>query len=182
MIARQALKQLHKEGDCLYSTFNWNEKYPLVKARIEKNSEKYHNEAKNYVIKSYFRCTTEQEIKTAIMKQGAVIICIPTYSSFQKNVPLPTADDTLTGGHAMCCIGWNKDGWIVQNSWGSYWGDKGICYVPYEYPVCEWWGIVLNENSIPAPKTNLIVRFFNFIGYYMDFVGKWLKGLFTKKK
>ena len=163
MIARQALKQLQKEGDCVYNTFPWNEKYPSVKSRIEVHEDKYHTEAKKYTIKSYFRCYDETEIKTTIMKQGAVLLCMPTYSTFQKNVPLPEPNDKSTGGHAMCCVGWNKDGWIVQNSWGSYWGDKGFCYVPYEYPVREWWGIILDDSLEPPPSTNFFTRIWQCI-------------------
>lgn len=163
MITRQALKQVHHEGDCLYTTFPYNETYPKVKARIEKNSDKYHTEAANYKIKNYFRCITEEEVKRAIMKQGAVVLGMTVYSSFQKNVPLPTSNDISRGGHAMCCVGWNKDGWIIQNSWGKYWGDKGYCYVPYEYPINEWWGITLNDDIPEPPKTNWFVRFINWL-------------------
>lgn len=39
--------------------------------------------------------------------------------------------------HAMLCVGYSdKDRmFIVRNSWGSEWGDKGYCYIPYDYVI-----------------------------------------------
>ena len=181
MITRQALRQVNHDGDCLYNTFPWNEKYPLVKDRIAKGKDIYFNESKNYKIKSYFRCHTDEEIKTAIMTQGAVVLGMPLYKGFGKNVPLPTINDEMTGGHAMCCVGWNKDGWIVQNSWGSRWGDNGYCYIPYEYPVSEWWGITMDDNIPELKKDNWFVKALKFTWFYICFAGKWLKSMFSKK-
>jgi C1A family cysteine protease len=35
----------------------------------------------------------------------------------------------------MCIIGYddNRQLFIFQNSWGTKWGDKGFCYIPYKY-------------------------------------------------
>jgi C1A family cysteine protease len=52
-------------------------------------------------------------------------------------VPMPTAGESLLGGHCMLGVGWKqikgKNYFIVQNSWGKVWGDKGYCYMPFEY-------------------------------------------------
>jgi C1A family cysteine protease len=39
------------------------------------------------------------------------------------------------GGHAVYCCGYNNatKTFIVQNSWGPEWGDKGFFYMPYAY-------------------------------------------------
>lgn len=39
------------------------------------------------------------------------------------------------GMHAMLVVGYsdNEQMFIVRNSWGEDWGDKGYCYVPYDY-------------------------------------------------
>ena len=53
-------------------------------------------------------------------------------------VPMPSPDDVARAkhsGHSMCAVGYN-DGesvFIVRNSWGNAWGDKGYCYMPYDY-------------------------------------------------
>ena len=38
----------------------------------------------------------------------------------------------MTGGHAFALVGYNADGFIVQNSWGDRWGLKGFAIVSYE--------------------------------------------------
>jgi hypothetical protein len=42
--------------------------------------------------------------------------------------------DTIRGGHAICIVGYRADGrFIVRNSWGTAWGDKGFGYLHPDY-------------------------------------------------
>jgi len=42
--------------------------------------------------------------------------------------------NTVRGGHAVCLVGYRKDGrFIVRNSWGTAWGDKGFGYATEAY-------------------------------------------------
>ena len=45
-----------------------------------------------------------------------------------------TATEQLLGGHAVCLVGYNDatQRFIVKNSWGTGWGDKGYFYMPYQ--------------------------------------------------
>ncbi|MDP6037193.1 MAG: C1 family peptidase [Candidatus Latescibacteria bacterium] len=45
--------------------------------------------------------------------------------SYQKN--------TVRGGHAVCLVGYVGDYFIVRNSWGRDWGDKGFAYASMGY-------------------------------------------------
>ncbi len=38
-----------------------------------------------------------------------------------------------TQGHAVTIVGYNEQGFIIKNSWGSSWGDKGYATVSYAY-------------------------------------------------
>jgi hypothetical protein len=51
-------------------------------------------------------------------------------------VPMPEPDkEQHDGGHAMLCVGYSDTDkvFIVRNSWGEGWGDRGYCYIPYDY-------------------------------------------------
>jgi len=39
------------------------------------------------------------------------------------------------GNHAMLCVGYSDPYgvFVVRNSWGEEWGDRGYCYIPYDY-------------------------------------------------
>jgi C1A family cysteine protease len=69
-------------------------------------------------------------------------------------VPMPSAREARLGGHCMLCVGWkminSRRYFIIQNSWGTNWGSKGFCYIPFEYMgnknlVNDCWTIRLTE-------------------------------------
>lgn len=42
--------------------------------------------------------------------------------------------NTTRGGHCVCLVGYRKDGrFMVRNSWGTTWGDKGFAYASEAY-------------------------------------------------
>lgn len=42
------------------------------------------------------------------------------------------ADPSILGGHAFAIVGYNRVGFLVQNSWGTGWGNGGFATLPYE--------------------------------------------------
>lgn len=48
---------------------------------------------------------------------------------------MPGPNDSVLGGHAVMCVGYNDDKRVVycRNSWGSSWGMKGYFSMPYAY-------------------------------------------------
>jgi C1A family cysteine protease len=41
--------------------------------------------------------------------------------------------NTTRGGHAVAIVGYTPDRFIVRNSWGTSWGDKGFGYASLSY-------------------------------------------------
>jgi len=92
--------------------------------------------------------------------QCPLYVAIPVYTSFSYNnngvVPMPRDGETMRGGHAVVIRGWKRIGirdyWIFVNSWGTAWGDNGIGYLPFDYPIWEAWMITDDEPIKPEPQ------------------------------
>ena len=83
----------------------------------------------------------------AVLASGMPIgIAIPVYESFENTgsdgmVAVPdTSKEAMLGGHGLLILGadFDKKVFIVANSWGVNWGDKGFCYIPFAYTPLVW--------------------------------------------
>lgn len=82
-------------------------------------------------------------MKAALAAGNPIIVGFTVFESFESQavaaggmVPMPnTATEQVLGGHAVLIVGYNDatQRWIVRNSWGAGWGDKGYFYMPYQY-------------------------------------------------
>lgn len=64
------------------------------------------------------------------------------YSSFESQavansgiMPMPNRMEQILGGHAVLAVGYDdaRQVFIIRNSWGEGWGDKGYFYMPYSF-------------------------------------------------
>lgn len=153
MVIREALRQLNHCGDVYYKDFPYNYRYPEVKALIEQDKDNLAAKAEPHKIIDYYRCYSEDEIKEAVYDRGACIICVPIYSSLERNQSKPAKKEKVTGYHAMVIVGWTKNNeWIVQNSWGKDWGYKGKLLLDMDYPISEYWGLTAATADKEAIK------------------------------
>lgn len=82
------------------------------------------------------------EIKNALADGFPVAFGFQVFESFESNsvsstgiMSMPTTSEEIVGGHATVIVGYDDDKnyFIVRNSWGSNWGDRGYFYMPYAY-------------------------------------------------
>lgn len=94
-----------------------------------------------YKIGSYARVITSNSAKAAVLLNGPVMVGLNAHDcdEFWKECGV------VQGGHAVVFTGWNKDGFILQNSWGYSWGDGGTMLFPFEdwKYVLECWTIMI---------------------------------------
>ncbi len=87
-------------------------------------------------ILSYAGHATVEARKTAIATIGPVVGGMAVYNDFfayKSGVYQKTSGSSLAGYHCICVVGYddNQKCWIIKNSWGPNWGDKGFCRIGY---------------------------------------------------
>lgn len=92
-------------------------------------------------IKSIYRPTiggagTAADVKAAL-KKGPLVTTMSVRSGFDSytgGIFKASIDDKFLGGHAVEIIGFNDVGryWIIKNSWGPDWGEKGFARISYD--------------------------------------------------
>lgn len=72
-------------------------------------------------------------VKDALNDFTPVVFAMIVDEAFTKNKgELVTSVSGKTFGHAMVLVGYDERGFIVRNSWGVNWGDKGYGYVDFD--------------------------------------------------
>jgi len=56
----------------------------------------------------------------------------PAPAGIDELPAIPTGTGARDQGHAFAIVGYTRDGFIVQNSWGAAWGRGGFAMLPYE--------------------------------------------------
>lgn len=173
MIVRDAIKNACSYGDVVRADFPENEEVPSIIAKFEERVDKMFDKATPNRFERYYKVSSKEEIKTAIMSDGPVIFAINWYNDFRINangvLESTYEKKNRGGGHCMVIYGWNQHGWLIRNSWGKSWGKKGNAILPYEAPITEAWGIADDKSNSPVKKPystrfgKLIARILNFI-------------------
>ena len=135
----QGINALIRYGVCSES----NCPYIISKFAIKPLTVAYTEGLKHQVISASRVLQTLDSLKGCLISGKPFVVGIHVYNSFMSNtvartgnVPIPNINtEELLGGHAIICIGYNdtKKVWIMKNSWGPNWGDKGYFYLPYSY-------------------------------------------------
>lgn len=134
---RTAANIIRKFGACAeqtwpYVTANYPELPPLGVFKASKLFKKYNYTFLTQDLISFKSCL--------LVSKSPIIFGLYLYDSFIKSTRgvIPTPDITteqLLGGHCMLIIGYNDatQTFTCANSWGSSWGDRGLCHIPYAY-------------------------------------------------
>ena len=168
------IKSIQKTGVCSENLWPYN----ISKFKIKPTKNCY-TDAENY--KALDVTNIQQDItsmKTSLANGYPFVVGISVYASFESKkvsntgiVPMPDIHkEELLGGHAVLVCGYDdlNQRWILRNSWGSSWGDKGYFYLPYLYLLdshlsSDLWNITklnivspLKKNRIPTSNHTII--------------------------
>jgi C1A family cysteine protease len=108
-------------------------------------------DAKRFKIKGYAQIHTINAAKKALMTSGPLLVAFPYYDNGKAEFWQPKGQ--MSGGHAVACVGWTEEGFIIRNSWSSNWNGDG--YVIYNF--ADWgshwelWSAVDEETQWTPP-------------------------------
>lgn len=148
---RDGIKVVVSEGVCPETA------WPYVVSRFaERPPESAYQEARRDRVSSYQRLTqTLVQLKACLAEGFPFVFGFTVFTSMESDIvsrdgfiPLPQPGDSLLGGHAVACVGYDDRHhyFIIRNSWGAHWGDEGYGYLPYAYALdpglsADYWTI-----------------------------------------
>lgn len=157
MYLREACKKA-REGMVLFDELVYPCSYPRAKELFLKRKNELLEKAEPFGNVSFYTCNSRKEIIAAIMNCKAVLIGIPVFKCLYKPDKngivnyIPAIHTKSDGGHAVVLTGLTnfngKDYWIMKNSWGEKWGNRGdgTCLLPIEYPWMDEAYVLVDET------------------------------------
>ena len=140
---RGAMKGWYKHGACsdkLWAT----EKMPTAQGK--KSADDWWLDAVQRPLGAYYRVDTRSvtDMHVALNEIGILYASAVCHSGWDEGlsstshttggywiIPCRKAGPS-DGGHAFAIVGYNQDGFIIHNSWGTGWGTKGRAVLQYE--------------------------------------------------
>jgi len=134
---RDVMKALCKYGAC------HEEDWPYIVRNFSvAPSTKAKAKANEHQITRYYRLPNLKNIKICL-KEGYPVVggfMVPASIDDAKTVrtgivKYPGPSESFVGGHAVLFVGYDDNTKLLtfQNSWGTYWGNKGFGFLPYEF-------------------------------------------------
>jgi C1A family cysteine protease len=134
---RDGVKTLANQGVC--TEILW----PYVIARFKtKPTAKCFTDGLTRKVAVYSRLNTTADMRNCLAAGFPFVFGFSVYDSFESAavattgiVNLPAKGEKLLGGHAVLAVGYDDAAqrFIVRNSWGAAWGQKGYFTIPYAY-------------------------------------------------
>jgi len=149
--------------------------YDTTKFDVEPSSFLYAF-AQNYQAIKYFRLDPPgtmpadllARIKTNLAGYVPAMFGFTVYASISQAgqtgaIPFPAGGEAVRGGHAIVAAGYDDakviknmpngpettGAFLIRNSWGPGWGDRGYGWLPYEYVLrslaVDWWSLIRAE-------------------------------------
>lgn len=118
--------------------------WPYVIAKFaDKPPPNAYSDALQDLVSSYARVAQVLTQMQGCLAEGyPFVFGFTVYESFESEavattgvVPMPASGEKVVGGHCVVAVGYDdaKRVFIIRNSWGTSWGIKGYCTMPYEY-------------------------------------------------
>ena len=81
-------------------------------------------------IKEYAMVGSPEQAKEALIVNGPLVGGLPVYD-LSTSEKFWQENGKFLGGHCITIVGYNTDGFVIRNSWGAGWCNKGHVLMPY---------------------------------------------------
>ena len=138
-----AIRSLQADGICKEALCQYTEGSDI---NSKPSDEAYEDGRTRLVTEAMNVELKEQDIKSALNEGYPVAVSVRLFSSFGNPdygfISLPDEDevnqadaDGMENNHAMVICGYSDENkvFVVRNSWGTSFGEKGYCFMPYSY-------------------------------------------------
>jgi C1A family cysteine protease len=135
---RDGVQSVATQGGCPETEWPY-----IISQFTVKPPQQCYQDALAHKVTLYQRVTpTLSQLKGCLASGYPFVFGFTVYESFESDavaqtgiVPMPQYGEQVLGGHAVLACGYQDANqvFIVRNSWGDQWGDKGYCYMPYGY-------------------------------------------------
>lgn len=135
---RDGIKSINKVGVC--DEILWP--YVISKFKDKPEDNCYKSASQNKAVKYERVNRSLYDFKSCLSEGLPFVGGFTVYESFESKevaktgkMVMPLSNESPIGGHAILVMGYDDEigCFIVRNSWGTKWGDKGYFYMPYEY-------------------------------------------------
>lgn len=136
---RDGIKSVATLGVCDEKLWPYN-----IKKFAKKPTKTSFTKAKKNQALQYTRLNNANisELKSCLATGNPFVFGFTVYQSFESAtvaqtgiMPMPSKTESVLGGHAVMAAGYDdsKKAFIIRNSWGDAWGQKGYFLMPYDY-------------------------------------------------
>ena len=140
---RGAMKGWYKHGACSSKLWTTEE---MPTAPVKKTADDWWLDAVLRPLGAYYRVDTRSitDMHVALNEVGILYASAACHGGWAQGYAVkskpkqgwwaipPDKATPADGGHAFAIVGYNGDGFIIQNSWGTTWGSSGRAVLTYE--------------------------------------------------
>jgi C1A family cysteine protease len=144
---RDAMKAISRFGICDESVWP----YDVAKWHVRPPEAVYNAACRRAEGIRYFRLDSLADMLDCIASGFPIVYGMVLFDGFdlvdaQGTFPMPSKKDPPRGGHCMTIVGYSmkRRAFYVRNSWGESWGQRGHCWVPFDYALAhgaDFWTI-----------------------------------------
>lgn len=138
---RDSAKTINQTGVCHESLWPY-----IISKYTIRPTKRCYEDAKTHKSIEYKSVNQDiNDLKSCLNSGFPFVFGFMVYESFETDnvkktgkMPMPNLKlEKAVGGHAVMAVGYDDsiNSFIIRNSWGTAWGDKGYFYMPYDYIV-----------------------------------------------